>query len=441
MMQDWFEEAKLGIFVHWGAYAVGCRGGESWPLVSGTVSYDDYLEEAKRFDASEYDPAAWVDLFRRAGARYAVLTTKHHDGVTLFPTRHGSPSLPELAGVGDLVEPFVDALRDAGLRVGLYYSHTDWYSLDHLEVITGLSRDELREMRKRPVTLSKIWQADQANDRSGDEHLRKAWDRFLAFHEAQLVEILERYHPVDLIWFDVMLDRKGYTFPVHHLREVIHGINPNTVINSRLGEAGDYETPEQFVPVRRPDGPWELCMTVHNTWSYTGKEEGYKSAYQLLTMFCECLGMGGNMLLNVGPDAHGRLPPQQTALLEAIGRWTSKHAEAIYGTVAGLPLGYAYHFSSMNKAKDVIYLYVAHVPKETTSIKGIRNNLERVTVLGDGAACSWQRVGGAPWLNVPGTLFIEVPKASLDPDVTVLKIELDGPLDLYSGEGVEIDIN
>jgi alpha-L-fucosidase len=238
-----------------------------------------------------------------------------------------------------------------------------------------------------------------------------------------------------------MMGRKGFDYRTGELRDHIHGICPDTVINSRLAEHGDYETPEQFIPVHPPKGPWELCITTNNTWSFTGREEQYKTPYEIITMFCECLGMGGNMLLNVGPDEHGVIPAQQVELLETLGGWVRKHEEAIYGTVRGLPHGYAYHFSSFNKSRDTIYLYMAHTPKEATSIKGIKNQIKRISVLGNGAECTHKRVGGASWIGVPGTLWIDVPKDALDEYVTVLKIELDGPLDLYGGKGVEIDVN
>jgi alpha-L-fucosidase len=238
-----------------------------------------------------------------------------------------------------------------------------------------------------------------------------------------------------------MLKRPGFDYKTAEIRDFIHSFSDKTVINSRLAEHGDYETPEQFIPVYPPKGPWELCVTTNNTWSYTGKEEQYKTPYEIITMFTECLGMGGNMLLNVGPDESGIIPQQQVALLETLGKWISKHEEAVYGTVRGLPHGYAYGFTSLNKARDVIYLYLSHIPKEMTLIKGIHNNVKKATILGKGTPCATKRIGGAPWMNVPGSLGIDVPKGDLDEYVTVLKIELDGPLNLYSGEGVEINVN
>ncbi|MDX9981432.1 MAG: alpha-L-fucosidase [Lentisphaeria bacterium] len=442
MMQNWFKEAKLGIFVHWGIYAVDRRGGESWPIANAAVSYDDYLKQMGRFTASQYDPAAWADLFARSGAKYAVLTTKHHDGVALWPTRQDGPSIPNQTGLPDLVGQYVEAVRRQGLRVGLYFSHTDWSNLDHMEVLAGTSREKMLELRQQKVNYRELWGASQREADLGDSpEFQTKWQRFLEFHRAQLGEILGDYGPVDLIWFDVMLRRKGFEYPTAALRDFIHGICPTTVINSRLAAHGDYETPEQFIPVQPPAGPWELCMTTNNTWSYTGREEQYKTPYEIITMFCECLGMGGNLLLNVGPDEHGVIPARQVQLLETLGAWVRKHGEAVYGTRRGLPHGYAYHFSSFNRAADTIYLYLAHTPKEATPIKGIKNQIKRITVLGNGAECSSKRIGGAAWLGVPGTLWIDVPKAALDEYVTVLKIELDGRLDLYGGEGIEIDVN
>ncbi len=442
MIQEWFNDAKLGIFIHWGIYAVQKRGGESWPLVNGIVSYEDYMTQMNHFTASQYDPDAWADLIASSGAKYAVLTTKHHDGVALWPTKQDGPGIPNQTDVQDLVAAYVNAVRKKGLRVGLYFSHTDWSNLDHMSVITGKSKDALLELRKSPALLGQIWGENQNNvDLSNSAVHQAAWQRFLDFHRGQLTEILHDYGPIDLIWFDVMLCRKGFDYKTRELRDHIHSICENTVINSRLAEHGNYETPEQFIPVNPPKGPWELCMTTNNSWSYTGREEQYKSPFEIIAMFCECLGMGGNMLLNIGPDAYGVIPSQQVELLQTLGAWVRKHDEAVGGTIRGLPHGYAYHFSSYNKARDTIYLYVAHVPKEGTSIKGIKNEIKNITVLGNGTPCSFKRIGGAAWIGVPGTLWMDVPKDALDDNVTVLKIELDGPLNLYSGEGVEININ
>lgn len=442
MMQEWFKDAKLGIFIHWGVYAVGRRGKESWPLFRADVGFNEYLKEMEGFDASDYDPEGWADLVKRSGAQYSVLTTKHHDGVALWPTKEDAPSIPNQTGLPDLIEPYMKALEKRGIKKGLYFSHTDWHDLDHMMVITGKSKEELAKLHDERVAYGELRNQDAAeNDHSDDPEYQAAWQRFLDFHRAQLGEILTNYGAIDLLWFDVMMKRKGFEYKTGEIRDFIHGINENTVINSRLGEHGDYETPEQFIPVFPPEGPWELCITTNNTWSFTGREEQYKTPSEVITMFCECLGMGGNMLLNIGPDEHGVVPEQQVTLLETLGGWVKKHAEAVYGTVRGLPHGYTYNFTSQNKERDILYVYLSHVPKESTSIKGIHNEVKHVSILGTDTTCDHKRIGGAPWLGVPGTLWVDVPESALDEYVTVLKIELDGPLKLYGGKGVEIDLN
>ena len=440
MMQPWFTNAKLGIFVHWGSYAVGRRGSESWPVAWGHVPYDQYRSEMDGFTAEAYDPKAWADLFKRAGARYAVLTTKHHDGFTLWPTAEDSPSLSEKLGGRDLVGPFVDAVREVGLKTGLYFSHTDWSNLPHVGALTGLSEAEIAQRRAEKSN----WRSLMEQGRPEQVGARARWADFLKLHRAQLRELLTQYHPVDLIWFDVHWggERFGYDFP--ELRNFLHELNPQIVINSRMMGHGDYDTPEQFIPVYAPEGPWELCLTTNDTWSFTGREDHYKTPFEMVAMFCECLGMGGNLLLNVGPDERGIIPAEQVAMLETLGAWVQLHEEAVYGTQRGLPVGFSYNFTSFNPARDVLYVYLSHLPPADgggTAIKGIRNKIKSATLLHSGQACSWKRIGGAPWLNVPGTLWVDVPRDDLHPLVSVLKLELDGPIDMYNGYGVEIDQN
>ena len=442
MMQPWFKEAKLGIFIHWGMYAVGRRGGESWPLFNGQASFDEYFAEIGGFDAANYDPGAWAKLFAESGAKYAVLTTKHHDGVALWPTKQNDLSLPTRNGLPDLVGPYVDALRHNGLKVGLYYSHCDWANPDCLSVMTSQSKEKLAELRNERVKYFEFWQKNHAlPDPARQPELQASWSQFLKFHRAQLGEILTGYGPVDLIWFDGQFPNEGFDWCSGDIREFIHSICPATVINSRLEERGDYESPEQFIPVHPPKGPWEVCLTTNETWSFTGREEQYKTPFEVITMFCECLSMGGNLLLNVGPNEHGDIPTQQVELLKTLGAWIRRHEEAIYRTERGLPHGYAYHSTTLNKNRDTLYLYLAHLSKEGTPVKGIKNKIKRISVLGRDAECSHKRIGGAGWIGVPGTLWINVPNDCLDEFVTVLKVELDGPLDLYSGEGAEILVN
>jgi alpha-L-fucosidase len=262
MMQPWFEQAKFGIFVHWGAYAVGRRGKESWPIARAGVAYDEYIAEMAQFDAAAYDPDAWAELFRQAGAQYAVLTTKHHDGVTLWPTLEDSPSLASQCG--DLVGPFCQSMRRAGLHTGLYFSHTDWSHLPHVQALSGKTAEEIVALRQEPAHWAELigglddLDHDPRSPRL-NSYTRDQWKEFLRFHRSQIKELLTTYAPVDLIWFDVMWGQGFFDYECAELREFIHSHSAQTVINSRMDGHGDYETPEQFIPVHAPPGPWELC--------------------------------------------------------------------------------------------------------------------------------------------------------------------------------------
>jgi alpha-L-fucosidase len=151
--------------------------------------------------------------------------------------------------------------------------------------------------------------------------------------------------------------------------------------------------------------------------------------------------MGGNLLLDIGPKPDGTVPEPQVERLKALGRWTRKHAEAVYGTVAGLPFGHFYGPTALGKDRKTLYLFLFDVPREAVAVKGIRNKIERAWVVGRGETLAWKRSGGADWNRIPGVLLLDVPAATLDDDVTVIGLALDGPLDLYRGTGGAVESN
>lgn len=432
MMQPWFPQAKLGIFIHWGIYAV--KGvAESWSFYNGQISYDDYMAQCDGFTADRYDPAAWADLFKRAGARYAVLTTKHHDGVALWDTTLSDLNVVKKTPAGrDLVAPFVRAVRDAGLHLGLYFSHLDWSHPDYATV--------LPQRHKDPNDRSSFRMNKFAFPPPGVPESPQRWERFLAFHRGQLRELCERFQP-ELLWFDGDWDRDEDQWRFAELRQQLHTWSPGVILNSRMLGHGDYATPEQGIPIARPQGPWEFCVTLNDSWGYQHHDKNYKSVRQIVRMFAECIAMGGNMLLDVGPMADGTIPAEQVERLEALGRWIERHAEAVYDTTAGLPAGHFYGASTLSLDRRTLYLYCFDRPWESVAVKGIRNTVRRVSVVGTDRTLSFKTVGGAPWMNIPGVLWIDVPEEELNPNATVLKLELDSPLDLYEGAGHAITSN
>ncbi len=421
-MRPWFPDAKLGIFLHYGIYAVDGVA-ESWSFYDGTLSRERYMEQLGGFTAARYDPDAWARLFARAGARYAVLTARHHDGVALWDTAQRGLSVARDTPVGrDLVGGYAEALRAHGLKVGLYYSHSDWSHPDY--PTTRHPDPEPKHAAANDNRFSAC--APGAEDPA-------AWDRYLAYRDAQVGELVRRYRP-DLLWFDGEWERAEEQWGIDALADAILAVRPDTVLNARMLGRGDYATPEQGVPLRAPDGPWELCLTVNDSWGFQERDHRHKSVGQLVRYFTETIGAGGNLLLAVGPREDGTITPEQTTRLEGLGDWIGRHAEAVYGTVAGLPAGHHYGPSTLSADRRNLYLTCFDAPRETVSVRGLRNAVRRVTVVGTGAELGHHVTGGLH--EVPGVLWIDAPAAAdADPCATVLAVELDGELDLYRGTG------
>lgn len=423
MMQDWFRDAKLGIFIHYGIYSVDGVP-ESWSFWNGQVPYKEYMAQLDGFTASKYDPESWADLFARAGARYAVLTTKHHDGVALWDTQANDLSVvKKTPAKRDLITPYVEALRRHDLKVGFYFSHLDWSHPDYATICPKVGSVER-------------WQASLTNRFSypelGDEEPER-WARYLRFHRQQLHELCTEFGKVDLLWFDGEWERDAEQYDMKGLRDQLLVWQPECVFNSRLLEYGDYATPEQGLPTVAPEGDWEFCVTVNDSWGYQVQDHNHKSVRQIVRLFCECIGGGGNMLLDVGPFEDGTLQPEQIDRLEGLGKWTAKHAEAIYGTRRGLPPGLFYGPSALSQDRKTLYLYFFDRPVDQLAVKGLRSKVARTSVVGSGRELATTVIGGLG--KTPGVTWINFPESEVDPNATVVKLEFDEPADVYYGAG------
>ena len=411
---EWFSQAKLGIFIHWGIYSV--RGvSESWSFFNNYLPYDEYMEQEKGFTASKYDPKAWVDLIKESGAKYTVITTKHHDGVALWDTKVGDISVVKSTPAKrDLIAPFVKEVRKQGLKLGFYYSLLDWSHPDY----PNKTRTEVR----------------YKND-------PERWARFNKFNFGQLAELNKTWKP-DLYWFDGDWEQSAEAWNSKGIVDLLRSDNKNVIINSRIQGYGDYATPEQGVPVVRPeDKYWELCMTMNDSWGYQHTDSNYKSPYILLRTFVDCLSMGGNLLLDIGPKEDGSIPEEQNAVLKEFGRWTKKHKEAIYETRAGIPTEHFQGYTTLNKAGDILYLYLPYKPNGPVEVKGLMNKVNRIWVVGNGAMLNYKVYNKNYWNSVPGNLYIDVPQQVQDEQITVLAVLLDGPIKLYRGVGQVQDNN
>ncbi len=399
---EWFADAKLGIFIHWGIYSVNGID-ESWSFYNELISYDDYMKQLQGFTASAYDPDAWVKLIKESGARYAVLTSKHHDGVALWDTKLSRLNTVDTTLAGrDLVKPFVKALRRGGLKVGLYYSLLDWSHPDYPNMTKSIKRYTVDSVR---------------------------WEKYVKFNHGQIAELVNAFNP-DLWWFDGDWEQNATMWRAPEIRKMILDHNPSAIINSRLAGYGDYATPEQGLPTRRPpDKQWELCMTINDSWGYQGNDRNYKSPSQVIRIFAECIGMGGNLLLDIGPKADGTIPDEQVEVLRELGRWTSKHSQAIYGTVAGLPDGCFAGPSTMNRDSTMIYLFFPGDGGGELMLEGVKNRINKAFVVGNGTTLEVKEYLRPWWSSHAGVYFIKVPGEVLDEKMTVIGLSLAGKLE------------
>ncbi len=293
--KDWFDSAGLGLFVHWNHSSAAGRE-LSWPLVgggpvlphSGACTVAEYYASVADFAPGPDAARTWCAAAAAAGARYAVLTTRHHDGYALWPSAHTSLGVADSGLDRDLVAEFVDACRAEGLRVGFYLSLSDWHHPDY-----PAFGDE-----DRPYLLVAYPRPDA-----------EAWARYVDDLFGQVRELLTDYGEISVLWFDGGWERSAEEWRAAELEALIRELQPGILLNERLPSVGDYTTPEQFVPPTAPDGRWETCLTMNESWGWVPGDQDWKSSRDLVHALCETVGKGGNLLLNVGPRGDGSLDP------------------------------------------------------------------------------------------------------------------------------------
>ena len=327
----WYTQARFGLFLHWGLYAIPARG--EWVRSYENIPSEAYDPYAQEFNPRDCDMHTWMEAARDAGMKYAVLTAKHHDGFCLYDSAYTDFKSTNTPAGRDFVREFLDAARDCGLRAGLYFSLIDWRHPDFPHY-----GDRYHPMRDNPAY--------------GNEN--RNFDRYLEYLHNQVRELCTNYGKLDLLWFDFSYDHlRGEAWKATELMEMVRSLQPDVIIDNRLevsGEGfgslaacqptpfhGDFVSPEQIIPPRglvdAKGKPlvWECNCTMNNHWGYCATDHFYKPAPMLIKKLVECVSKGGNLLLNVGPDAEGRFPKESLAILREIGAWMKDNGESIYG--------------------------------------------------------------------------------------------------------------
>ena len=314
----WWRDAKFGMFIHWGVYSVpaGYYHGKpvpgigEWIMNKGKIPMAEYQQFAKEFDPTNFNADAWVKTARDAGMKYIVITSKHHDGFAMFPSKASPWNIYDATPWHhDPLQELAVACRKYGIKLGFYYSQAqDW--------------------NNGGAAAGGKWDPAQQHDM--DDYIAK-------IAVPQVRELLTNYGPdvPAVIWWDTPIDmnpeRAGKIY------DTVEKLRPDIIMNNRLGGGykGDYVTPEQKIPAKGfPGQDWETCMTINNTWGYKRDDHNWKSAQTLIRNLCDIASKGGNYLLNVGPDSTGIIPQPEVERLEAIGKWMQVNGEAIYGTSA-----------------------------------------------------------------------------------------------------------
>ncbi len=411
----WFPDAKFGIFVHWKLYMSHNERKQ--------LSYADFqtkcLAEAGKFTAKDYDPVVWAKMFKSWGAKYAVLTTKHHLGFSLYDSPYNTfTALKSSPAKRDLLNDYCDAMRDEGLKVGLYFSLPDWFHKDYPTL----------EMKNNGKEL--VWYESDL----------VAWKRFSDNMLNEIAHLCKNYGRIDLFWFDGDWERSAALWRSEAIADTINKYQPWAVLNNRLRseKVGDYGTPEMVVPVEGKNDWWELCTTLGYNWDGPQSEMGLKDPSETVRILSDVISQGGNLLLNVSPDYSGVISNQQISKMEKLGQWVNDHSEAIYNTERGLPLGL---FSGASTRKgSTIYLFAFETAPELV-LKYIEGDIESITHLKTGKQLKWRNMDDYHSdHNRKGWRFIALPKSLIEPYATVLKITFkDNEVRIKNPDGSYLD--
>jgi alpha-L-fucosidase len=415
---SWFREAKYGLFIHWGLYAIPAgewKGKRSlglgeWIMNRSQIPVREYEALAAQFNPVKFDADAWVQLAQDAGMKYIVITSKHHDGFAMFKSNVSNYNVVDATPFKrNVLKELADACARRGMRLGFYYSQSqDWHELNGAGNTWDFGPDEKKDY---------------------DQYLRgKA--------EPQVRELLSGYGRVALIWFDTPRMMTGDR--AQRFADIVRSLQPNTLIDGRLGTEGDYRsTGDNVIPSDASAEAWETPATINDTWGYRKDDTNWKSPGQIVFKLVDIVSKGGNYLLNVGPMADGTIPQPSQDILRTVGRWLKVNGEAIYGADS-TPFGEELGEPSAKGAKDVrgaplvypqtewrittkpgkLYFTFFSEPRAPFPMPAMKNAVKRAYQLADGTPVNVTSENGRVYLNINRPI--------LDPMATTVVVEIEG---------------
>jgi alpha-L-fucosidase len=376
----WWHEAKFGMFIHWGLYSV--LGRHEWVQEMEGIPATEYAQFAREFRPRPNAAREWAQLAKRAGQRYMVMTTKHHEGFCLFDTKTTDFCAPKQGPGRDLVREYVEAARAEGLRVGFYYSLMDWHHPDG-------ARCERDEAARR---------------------------RFVDYIHTHLRELMTNYGKVDVLWYDVSWPLDAAGWESERMNEMVFKLQPDIVVNNRNKLAGDFSTPEQQITATEVGRAWESCMTMNDSWGYHRADDGWKTPKQIVRNLITCAHDGGNYLLNVGPKPDGTVPLESAAILGAVGRWTARNGESVFvGSQRCQPR--RSRNGSFSRRGNTLYFHVHYWPGgDDLAFAGLQTKVKSARLLASGRPVRFEQ-------DAYRVRFRGLPVRAPDTPVTTLALE------------------
>lgn len=398
----WFQDAKFGLFIHWGVYSV--LGDGEWIMETRPIHRTGYAKLPAFFNPTKFDPAAWVALAKAAGMKYITITSKHHDGFAMFNSKLTDWNVVARTPYGkDIIGMLAAECHKQGIKLFVYHSQLDWHSEDYFP------RGRTGHRTGRPE--------------SGN------WDAYLNFMDGQLRELLTNYGEIGGVWFDGMWDQPDADWHLSRTYNLIHQLQPAALIGSnhhRTPFSGeDFQMFEKDLPGGRSQSfngeqsvsalPLETCETINNAWGFNITDDHYKSTAQLIRYLVRAAGMNANFLLNVGPMPDGEIQPEFVQRLTEIGKWTSKYGESIYGTRGGPVAAGSWGVTTQRGSN--VYVHVMDWNQPVLALGGIPRSVRSAKLLRDGSTVEFTAVKGG--------LVLKVPEAQADEVDRVIALELE----------------
>jgi len=416
---EWWRDSKFGMFIHWGAYSIigGERGtkiaggGAEWAMDKLDYTVEDYEKYPEMFNPALFDADAWVTMAKNAGMKYIVITSKHHEGFGLWDSKVSDYDVMDTSPFKrDIIKELSEACKKQDIKFCVYYSIVDWH---HPQAQGNLYPNYNIAQHDDPSVVNPEFP-----------------EYFQNYMKPQVKELLTNYGDIGVVWFDGDWISDYTTEMGKELYSFIRDIQPNTIVNNRVDKgrtgmdgmdnnegnfAGDFGTPEQEIPDTGIDSDWEACMTMNGTWGYKPSDNKWKSSEDLIEKLVDIVSKGGNFLLNIGPDGFGRFPAESIRRLDAMGQWTKKNGESIYGASAS---PYEKPKWGRYTQKDgVIYAHVFDWPKDGLLKLNKDIKFKKVTLLANPKT-------ELKALATSREVLVEVPMLAPDNPVTVVKIEL-----------------